>query len=101
MILLGSVGVGLLGSPRAAIPKFSTGRTTATNLKEQLAMQEAKAGAGEMIIPPSGIGDPRLAGGFWAKFQHVHKAPDGTNYTIHYMKNLKTGKIIDCKFKNP
>jgi hypothetical protein len=64
-------------------------------------MQEAKAGVGREIIPANKIGDPRFAGGDWAKFEHVHRAPDGTNYTIHYMKNLRTGEMVDFKFVNP
>jgi hypothetical protein len=108
MIAIGSLGAGYLAAGRAvaapsgiAYSEISTGRTAAINLKEQLAMQEAKAGAGDIIVPASRIGDPRFAGGQWAKFQHVHRAPDGTNYTIHYMKNLQTSQIVDCKFVNP
>jgi len=81
--------------------EISTGRTKPINLKEQIAMQEAKAGAGKEIIPANKIGDPRFAGGDWAKFEFVHRAPDGTNYTIHYMKNLRTGEMVDFKFVFP
>jgi len=79
----------------------TTGRTKPINLKEELAMQEAKAGAGRQIIPPEQISDPRFKGGDWAKYQHVHYAPDGTRYTIHYMKNLRTGQTTDFKHVNP
>jgi hypothetical protein len=89
--------------PAAGTPhsQISTGRSQPMNLREQLAMEEAKAGAGKEIIPANKIGDPRFAGGDWAKYQHVHRASDGTKYTIHYMKNLRTGEMVDFKFTNP
>ncbi len=65
------------------LSEISTGRTQPINLKEQLTMLEAKAGAGNQIIPANKIGDPRFAGGDWAKFESNHLAPDKTNYTVH------------------
>jgi RHS repeat-associated protein len=83
--------------------EISTGRTEPMNMKEILAMEAAKSGSGEHreSIPAHKIGDPRFAGGDWAKWEYVHRAPDGTNYTIHYMKNLRTGETVDFKFVNP
>ncbi len=86
---------------RSVHADISTGRSRAINLKEQLTLEEARAGAGEMIIEPGRIGDPRFSGGEWAKYQHVHRAPDGTNYTVHYMRNLITGEIVDVKLVGP
>jgi len=60
------------------------------NLCEQLALAEAKGGAGEAIM--WGLADePRLIAhygrGPWIKKQHVHQCPDGRKLVIHYFSN--------------
>ncbi len=74
-------------------------RTVAGNLAEQLALQAAKAGAGERIMKGL-INDPKYPEEIWAKMQHVH--PDlesGKNIVIHYWENLQTGFREGFKFK--
>lgn len=72
-------------------------RTEARSLAEHLTMSEAKAGAGTEIMQGK-IKDATRAG--WAKMQHVHVNPDGTNIVIHYWKNIETGVTEFFKFKN-
>ena len=70
---------------KPSIPDVNPG-----NLCEQLALQEAKAGAGEVIM--TALGDePRLVAlygpGPWVKKQHQHRCHDGRNLVIHYFSN--------------
>jgi RHS repeat-associated protein len=72
------------------------------NLPEQLAMGEAKGGAGDVIM--TNLADaPRLKAvygdGKWVKMQHVHRNPDGTKTVIHYFRNQTTGQNVEFKFK--
>jgi hypothetical protein len=70
-------------------------RRTPNNLAEKLTMDEAKGGAGKKII--SNLNDPKFKG--MDKMQHVHKHPNGTQTNIHYVRDPKTGKTMDFKFK--
>src|SRR4030042_5430771 len=76
-------------------------RTAPRNLAEQLALEEAKGGAGKRIMEDM-IKDPRYPKELWAKMQHVHTItnPDGskTHIVIHYWRNLKTGLQRGFKF---
>jgi len=74
-------------------------RTVAGNLAEQLALQAAKAGAGERIMKGL-INDPKYPEEIWAKIQHVHyDLESGKNIVIHYWENLQTGIREGFKFK--
>jgi RHS repeat-associated protein len=91
-------GVGALARTPSAlkcIPKAAAVRTEARNLAEQLALKEAKAGAGNRIMQGA-IKDSKFPEDVWAKMQHTHG-----NTTIHYWKNLKTGERTGFKFKDP
>ena len=94
-------GTGPFGYPTGTIDHASihTGRHIAENLTEQLVMAEAKAGAGVLAVAADKIGDPRFAGGNWAKFHHSHELPGGGTSVVHYMKNLFNGQMVDFKFK--
>jgi RHS repeat-associated protein len=70
----------------------------ANDLSEQLALEEAQAGAGTRIMEGQ-IGDPDYPEDLWAKMQHVHENPDGSNTVIHYWENLETGLREGFKFK--
>ncbi|HEX8172203.1 MAG TPA: RHS repeat-associated core domain-containing protein [Thermoanaerobaculia bacterium] len=80
------------GLARAAV------RTEATNLAEQLTLEEAKAGAGRRIMEGR-IDDLRYPEQIWAKMEHVHVNPEGVKIVIHYWKNLVTGVMEGFKFK--
>jgi RHS repeat-associated protein len=80
---------------KPAIPDTSPG-----NLCEQLALAEAKAGAGIPIM--EGLGDaPRLIAlygpGPWIKKEHKHRCPDGRLVVIHYFTNGRVN--VELKFK--
>jgi hypothetical protein len=70
-------------------------RRTANTLSEQLALQEARGGAGQKII--DSLGDPRYKE--MEKWQHVHTNPDNSKTVIHYVVDPKTGASTDFKFK--
>ena len=70
------------------------------DLCAQLALAEAKAGAGVPIM--GAMGDaPRLVAiygpGPWIKKQHTHICPDGRKLVIHYFSNGK-GLNVELKF---
>ena len=71
------------------------------DLCEQLALAEAKAGAGEPIMG-SMADEPRLIAhygvGPWVKMQHKHRCPDGRLVVIHYFSNGR-GLNVELKFK--
>jgi RHS repeat-associated protein len=72
--------------------------TGATDLSEQLALEEAQAGAGQRIME-GGINDPDYPEEVWAKMQHVHENPDSSSTVIHYWENVETGVREGFKFK--
>jgi hypothetical protein len=97
--LLGGLANGLQGEAYSLAAPLKAGvRTEAKNLAEQLAMKEAKAGAGSRIMKGA-INDPKYPENLWAKMQHVHPTPDGNSIAIHYWKNLQTGQCEGFKFK--
>jgi hypothetical protein len=73
-------------------------RTAPRNLAEKLALDEAKGGAGNRIMQGK-INDPKFPEDVWAKMQHVHEHPGGTQTVIHYWENLQTGAREGFKFK--
>ncbi|MCW7537680.1 type IV secretion protein Rhs [Aquabacterium sp. A7-Y] len=71
------------------------------DLCEQLALAEAKAGAGVPIMGQMGD-EPRLVAhygaGPWRKMEHKHVCPNGRRITIHYFTNGR-GLNVELKFK--
>lgn len=70
---------------------------------EQMALAEAKAGAGVPIM--DGMADaPRLVAhygpGPWIKMQHTHMCSGGRKLVIHYFSNAR-GQNVELKFKSP
>ncbi len=90
-LLTGLAKAGAAGASKG-VDKF---RRAPKNLAEKLSMDEAKGGAGRKIM--DNLGDPKFKG--MEKWQHVHKHPDGTNTVIHYVRDPKTGQLLDFKFK--
>jgi RHS repeat-associated protein len=70
----------------------------ATDLSEQLTLEEAQAGAGQRIMEGK-INDPEYPEDTWAKMQHLHENPDGTKIEIHYWENLENEIREGFKFK--
>ena len=73
-------------------------RTEARNLIEQMALNDAKAGAGERIMQGL-IDDPLYAEGVWAKMQYVLRTDNGYQVVIHYWRRIEDGFSIGFKFK--
>jgi RHS repeat-associated protein len=70
----------------------------ASNLGEQLTLEEAEAGAGGRIMEGK-INDPSYPEDEWAKMSHVHEYPDRSQTEIHYWEHLETGTRERFKFK--
>jgi RHS repeat-associated protein len=80
----------------------STGRTTAANLTEELAMKEIVANPilGKVITSMKPLSDMRWLG--WRKMQYLHTALDGKITNIHYVGKFENGllsAVDDFKFK--
>jgi len=74
-------------------------RAEALSLAEQLALGEAKAGAGARIMAGR-IKDPAFPEDIYAKMEHVHRdLVTGENIVIHYWEELATGIRSGFKFK--
>lgn len=72
------------------------------NIYESITMDEARAGAGEIVMRD--LGDtPRLVDNYgegeWVKMHHSHTTPDGKGIAIHWFRNLTNGKNVEFKFK--
>ena len=83
------------GGAATGASQASTGRTAPANLKEQLAMQQAKSNpaAGQKV--PITMNDPRWpASQGWVKMQQ-----NVNGVTVHYDLNTVTGETADWKFK--
>src|SRR5690606_22338366 len=73
------------------------------DLCEQLALNEAKGGAGRIIMWSLGDEARLLAlygSGPWVKKQHIHKCFDGRTLIIHYFHSVSTGRNVELKFVN-
>ncbi|MBN9378090.1 MAG: hypothetical protein BGO14_01240 [Chlamydiales bacterium 38-26] len=75
-------------------------RTRPKNLEEQLALEEAKAGAGKSLNGKIDINDPRYPSDKWEKMQHVHESLDGNKINIHYWKEKATNESHGFKYKD-
>ncbi|MGF6350948.1 RHS repeat-associated core domain-containing protein [Variovorax sp. W2I14] len=83
-----------------AICKPSIPDVSPNNFCEQLALAEAKAGAGEPIMGKMGDEQRLIAlygPGPWIKKQHKHQCPDGRLLVIHYFSNGMNN--VELKFK--
>ncbi len=65
------------------------------SIQDQMAMDAAKKGAGDMIM--INLKDPRFKG--MEKFEYKVKSDTGKDSVIHYVRDPKTGKLMDFKFK--
>ncbi|MDR1671657.1 MAG: hypothetical protein LBR57_03965 [Alistipes sp.] len=105
-----AIGAMRVGATRAGTQTLksvglgSTGRTTAKNLTEHLAMQEIMANPkiGEAILRMGPLSDLRWAG--WSKMQYIHEASNGQKVIIHYVGKWENGiltHVDDFKFVTP
>jgi hypothetical protein len=71
--------------------------TEAQTLDEQIAIEQAKTGAGRRIMSGP-FGDPRYSSRGWEKFEYITYARDGNKIQIHYMRNALTRETGQFKF---
>jgi hypothetical protein len=60
-----------------------------------MALDAAKQGEGKVII--KNLGDPRYKG--MEKIEYKVKSANGRDSVVHYVRDPKTGKLMDFKFK--
>jgi hypothetical protein len=65
------------------------------SIQDQMAMDAAKKGAGERIM--KNLKDSRFKG--MEKFEYKVKSDAGNDSVVHYVRDPKTGKLMDFKFK--
>lgn len=75
----------------------------ASNLLEQLTLDEARDGQGQLAMRTEQLEDiarlKRWYGeGVWVKMRHVKYSFEGT-IVIHYFRNTDTGRTVGFKFK--
>jgi hypothetical protein len=89
------VGVDVTESTASAPKQF---RTEPQNLQEQLTLQEAQSGQGNIIMQDK-IADPKWSG--HQKMQHSHlNLNTNKRIVIHFWNNPETGNRVQFKFKN-
>jgi RHS repeat-associated protein len=93
-----ALGQAMANQESAPNPVKSTGRTSPTSLKEQLAMEQAMSDpAAGKVIPGVTMSDYKngwLANSGWVKMgQNIN------GVEVHYVMNTKTGAVADFKFK--
>jgi len=65
------------------------------SIQDQMALDAAKNGAGQPIIKD--LKDPRYKG--MEKWEYRVKSADGKDSVIHWVRDPKTGELMDFKFK--
>jgi RHS repeat-associated protein len=64
-------------------------------LQDEMALEAAKKGAGTKII--DNLNDPQFKG--MEKWEYKVKSSNGADSVVHYVKDPKTGNLMDFKFK--
>lgn len=67
---------------------------TPKSIQDRAALDAAKKGAGERL--PIKLNDPKYKG--MEKWEHKIKSKNGNDSVVHYVRNPKTGKLMDFKF---
>ena len=66
------------------------------SLMDQMVLDAAKQGKGIKII--DNLGDPKFKG--MEKWSYTEKSATGVRSEVHYVRDPKTGKLMDFKFKH-
>jgi RHS repeat-associated protein len=98
--IVASFGAGSAAETGGAVLKGPIADEVASNLPEQMALDSARAGNGDVII--RNLGDePRLVANYgpgeWVKMENVGRGVD-ENVTVHWFRNLTTGQNVQFKF---
>ncbi|SMN17593.1 hypothetical protein CRYPA_893 [uncultured Candidatus Thioglobus sp.] len=70
---------------------------TPRSIQDRLTLEAAKKGAGERIMKDIPLKDPRFKEMY--KMEYKVKSQQGKDSVIHYIRDPKTGKNFDFKFK--
>jgi hypothetical protein len=92
MLAMGSSArapVGMAAAEVAAGP-------VARSLQDQMTLEAARGGAGQMII--EALGDPRFAG--MQKWSYSTRSAKGALSEVHYVRDPRSGALMDFKFKH-
>ena len=73
--------------------KFSR---TPKSLMDEMVLDAAKQGKGTKIIDD--LGDPKFKG--MEKWSYSEKSASGLRSEVHYVRDPKTGELMDFKFKH-
>jgi hypothetical protein len=65
-------------------------------LQDQMTLEAAKEGAGIKII--KSLDDPKFKG--MEKWSYTTKSSEGVISEVHYVRDPKTGRLMDFKFKH-
>jgi hypothetical protein len=98
------LGLGDVKSPNpdVKIEKDSKGNVISRepkSLQDQMSLEGAKRGEGDVLISAEDMNDPKYAGTH-DKYEYVVKSTDGKTTVVHYVKDKETGELSDFKFKN-
>jgi len=67
------------------------------SLQDQLTLEAAMKGSPDAQLIISNLNDPKFKG--MEKWELKVKSTDGKDSVVHYVKNPKTGELMDFKFK--
>lgn len=70
-----------------------------SDLAEDLALAEAHGSTTADRIMEGKIKDSRYPEDVWGKFEHIHRARDGSTIAVHFWRNLQTGEEHGHKIK--
>ncbi len=65
------------------------------SIQDKMTLEAAKKGIGRKIIDK--LGDPKFKG--MEKWEYKVKSANGQDSVVHYVRDPKTGKLMDFKFK--
>ncbi|AIK97192.1 hypothetical protein ID47_11320 [Candidatus Paracaedibacter acanthamoebae] len=66
-----------------------------SSIQDQMALEAARRGEGKRII--KNLNDPLYKG--MEKMEYKVKSATGKDSVVHYVRDPKTGKLMDFKFK--
>jgi uncharacterized protein RhaS with RHS repeats len=76
--------------------RFSADREP-RSIQDQMVLDAAKKGYGKQIMKDKELGDSRYKG--MQKMEYKEKSQQDINSVVHYVKDPKTGNLMDFKFK--
>ena len=81
--------------PKPVKPPADKWSRAPESLQDQMTLDAARKGAGRKII--DNLGDEQFKG--MEKWEYKVKSADGLDSVVHYVRDPKTGELMDFKFK--